>query len=129
MLELTTQSRKRKIKDDNNFSEFYKPSKKRKTEEEDEDIEYGAILNSLVSSKKRKPRAPNGVRNKKWWENFYRRWSGKDFKKDFQVKRATFSFNVAVIGPYMFKEHYSYFRTTHLVHLSSSSLYGCWLGS
>ena len=46
MLELTTQSRKRKIKDDNNFSEFYKPSKKRKTEEEDEDIEYEAILNS-----------------------------------------------------------------------------------
>ena len=75
LLELTTQSRKRKIKDDNDFSEFYKPSKKRKTDEEDEDIEYGPILNSnfvshLVSSKKRKSRAPNGVRNKEWWENF-----------------------------------------------------------
>ena len=46
LLELTTQSRKRIIKDDDGFSEFYKPYKKRKTEEDDKDIEYGAILNS-----------------------------------------------------------------------------------
>ena len=59
MLELTTQSRKRKIKDDNDFLEFYKPYKKHKRDDDDEDIEYGAILNSnfvshLVSSKKEK---------------------------------------------------------------------------
>ena len=58
LLELPTQSRKRKIKD-NDFLEFYKPYEKRKTDEDDEDIEYGAILNcnfvsQLVSSKKRK---------------------------------------------------------------------------
>ena len=69
LLELTAQSRKRKIKDDNDSLEFYKPYKKRKTDEDNEDIEYGAILNSnfvshLVSSKKRKPRAPSRVRNK-----------------------------------------------------------------
>ena len=69
-MELTAQSRKRKIKD-NDFLEFYKPYTKRKTDEDDEDIEYGAILNSnfvshLVSSRKRKPRATNGVRNKEW---------------------------------------------------------------
>ena len=40
MLELTTQSRKRKIKDDNNFFEFYKPYKKRKTDKDDEDISF-----------------------------------------------------------------------------------------
>ena len=63
LLELTTQSRKRKIKDDNDFFEFYKPYKKRKRDDDDEDIEYWAILNSnfvshLVSSKKRKPALP-----------------------------------------------------------------------
>ena len=63
LLELTTQSRKQKIKNDNDFLEFYKPYKKRKTDEDDEDIEYGANLNSnfvshLVSSKKRKPPLP-----------------------------------------------------------------------
>ena len=78
LLELTTQSRKIKIKDDNNFFEFYKPYKKCKTDEDDEYSECGAILNSnfvshLVSSKKREPHAPNQVRNKKWWENCYRR--------------------------------------------------------
>ena len=52
----------------------------------------------------------------------------KDFKKDLQVTRATFNLNLDVIAPYVFKEHYSYVRTTHLVHLpSSSSLCGCWL--
>ena len=59
LLKLTTQSRKRKIKDDNDFLEFYKPYKKRKRDDDDEHIEYGAILNSnfvslLVSSKKTK---------------------------------------------------------------------------
>ena len=58
LLEFTTQSRRRKIKDGNDFLEFYKPYKKRKTDEDNEDIEYGAILNSnhvshLVSSKRR----------------------------------------------------------------------------
>ena len=62
LLELATQSRKRKIKD-NDFQDFYKPYEKRKTDEDDEDIEYGAILNSnfvshQVSSKKRKPTLP-----------------------------------------------------------------------
>ena len=131
MLELTTQSRKRKIKNDNVFFEFYKPYKKRKTDGDDEDMEYGAILNAfvshLVSSKKRKSRAPNGVRNKEWWENYYSRWSGKDFKKDLQNTKATFNLNLDVIAPYIFKEHYSHFRTTHLVYLPSSSLCGCWL--
>ena len=46
LLELTTQSRKQKIKDDDGFLEFYKPYKKRKTEENDKDIECGVILNS-----------------------------------------------------------------------------------
>ena len=78
LLELTTQSRKRKIKDNNDFLKFYKPYEKRKSDEDNEDIEYGVILNSnfvshLVSSKKRKPHAPNRVRNKEWWENWYRR--------------------------------------------------------
>ena len=87
--------------------EFYKPYSKHKADEDDEDIEYGAILNSnfvshLVSSKKRKPFAPNRVRNKEWWENCYRRWSGKDFKKDLQVARA-FNLIVDVIAPYIFK--------------------------
>ena len=41
-MKLTAQSRKRKIKD-NDFLEFYKPYAKRKTDEDDEDIEYGAI--------------------------------------------------------------------------------------
>ena len=73
LLESTTQSRKQKIKNDDDFFEFYK------TGEDDEDIEYGAILSSnfvshLVSLKKRKPRAPNRVRNKEWWKNCYRRW-------------------------------------------------------
>ena len=91
MLELTTQLRKRKIRDDNNFLEFYKPYKKRKRDDDDEDIEYEASLNSnfashLVSSKKKKPRAPSRVRNKESWENCYWRWSGKDFKKDLRVK-------------------------------------------
>ena len=91
LLELTTQSRKRKIKDDNDFFEFYRPYKKRKKDEDDKDIEYGEILNSnfvshLVSSKKRKPHAPSRARYKEWWENCYRRWSGKDFKKDLRVK-------------------------------------------
>ena len=62
LLELATQSRKRKIKD-NELLDFYKPYEKRKTDEDDEDIEYGAILNSnfvshLVSVKKRKPMLP-----------------------------------------------------------------------
>ena len=62
LLERTTQSRKRKIKD-NDFLEFYKPYEKRKTDEDDEDIEYGAILKSnfvshQVCSKKRKPTLP-----------------------------------------------------------------------
>ena len=70
-MELTTQSRKRKVKDDNHFFKFYKPYEKRKTDKNDEDVEYWAILNSnfvphLVSSKKRKPHAPNGVQNKEW---------------------------------------------------------------
>ena len=60
LLEFTTQSRRRKIKDVNDFLEFYKPYKKRKTDEDNEDIEYGAILNSnhvshLVSSKRDNP--------------------------------------------------------------------------
>ena len=89
---------------------FYKPYTKRKTDEDDEDIEYGAIWNSnfvshLVSLKKRKPRrAPKRVRNKEWWENCYRRWSGKDFKKDLRVTRATFSLILDVIAPCIFKE-------------------------
>ena len=96
LLELTVQSRKRKIKDDNDSLEFYKPYKKRKTDEDNEDIEYGAILNSsfvshLVSSKKRKPRAPSRVRNKEWWENCYRRMSEKDFKKDLRFTGAIFN--------------------------------------
>ena len=87
MLQLTMQSRKRKIKDDSDFLEFCKPYKKRKIDEDDEDIEYEAILNTnfvshLVPSKKRRPRALNRVRNKEWWKSCYRRWSGKDFKKD-----------------------------------------------
>ena len=45
LLELTTQSRKRKIKDHNDFLEFYKTYKKRKTDEDNQDIEYGPILN------------------------------------------------------------------------------------
>ena len=62
MLELATQSRKRKIKD-NEFLDFYKPYEKSKTDEDDEDIEYRAILNSnfvsqLVSAKKRKLTLP-----------------------------------------------------------------------
>ena len=131
-MELTTQSRKRKVKDDNHFFKFYKPYKKRKTDKNDEDVEYWAILNSnfvpdLVSSKRRKPHAPNGVQNKEWWENCYMRWSGKDFKKDLQVTRARFNLDLDVIAPYIFKEHYSYFRTTHLFHLPSSFLCGCWL--
>ena len=40
LLESTTQSRKQKIKNDNDFFEFYK------TGENDEDIIYGAILSS-----------------------------------------------------------------------------------
>ena len=96
LLELTTQSRKRKIKDHNDFLEFYKTYKKRKTEEDNQDIEYGLILNynffsHLVSSKKRKPRAPSRVRNKEWWENCYRRMSGKDFKKDLRFTGAIFN--------------------------------------
>ena len=64
LLELTEQSRKLKIKDDNNFLEFYKRYKRRETDEDDEDIEYGVILtfnfvSHLVSSKRKKPRAPN----------------------------------------------------------------------
>ena len=64
LLELTEQSRKLKIKDDNNFLEFHKRYKRRETDEDDEDIEYGVILtfnfvSHLVSSKRRKPRAPN----------------------------------------------------------------------
>ena len=55
------------------------------------------------------------------------RWSGKDFKKDLQVTRATFNLNSDVIAPYVFKEDYSSARTTHLVHLPSPSLRGCWL--
>ena len=43
LLELTTQSRKRKIKNDNDFLEFCKPYEKRKTDEDDEDIESEAI--------------------------------------------------------------------------------------
>ena len=43
LVELTTQPRKRKIKDDDDFLEYCKPFKKRKTEEDDKDIEYGAI--------------------------------------------------------------------------------------
>ena len=43
LLELTTQSRKRKIKDDNDFLEFCKPYEKRKTDEDAEDIESEAI--------------------------------------------------------------------------------------
>ena len=71
LLELTTQSRKQKIKNDNDSLEFYKPFKKRKRGDDDEDIEDGVILNSnfvshLVSSKKRKPRALSQVRNKEW---------------------------------------------------------------
>ena len=59
MLELTTQSRKRKIKD-NDLLGLYKPYKKRKTDEDNEDIEHGATLSSnfvshLVSSKKENP--------------------------------------------------------------------------
>ena len=42
-LELTTQSGKRRIKDNNDFLEFCKPYEKRKTDEDDEDIEYEAI--------------------------------------------------------------------------------------
>ena len=62
MLELAAQSRKRKIKD-NEFLDFYKPYEKSKTDEDDEDIEYRAILNSnfvsqLVSAKKRKLTLP-----------------------------------------------------------------------
>ena len=62
LLELATQSRKRKIKD-NEFLDFYKPYEKSKTDEDDEDIEYRAILNSnfvsqLVSAKKRKLTLP-----------------------------------------------------------------------
>ena len=48
LMELTTQSKKRKVKDDNDFFEFYKPYKNRKTDEDDKDIEYGAILNSIL---------------------------------------------------------------------------------
>ena len=108
LLELTTQSRKRKIKDNNDFLEFYKPYEKRKSDEDNKDIEYGVILNSnfvsqLVSSKKRKPHAPSRVRNKEWWENCYRRWSGKDFKKDLRVTRATFNLILDVTAPYIFK--------------------------
>ena len=40
LLELTTQSRKRKIKGHNEFFEFYKPYKKRKRDDDDKDIEY-----------------------------------------------------------------------------------------
>ena len=66
LLELTIQLRKRKIKDDDNFLEFHKLYKNCKTDEDDKDIEYGAVLNSnfvshLVSSKERKPCAPNRV--------------------------------------------------------------------
>ena len=66
LLELIKQSRKQKINDDNDFLEFYKTYKTRKRDKDDKDIEYGAILISsfvshLVSSKKRKPRAPNQV--------------------------------------------------------------------
>ena len=62
LLELAAQSRKRKIKD-NEFLDFYKPYEKSKTDEDDEDIEYRAILNSnfvsqLVSAKKRKLTLP-----------------------------------------------------------------------
>ena len=39
LMELTTQSKKRKVKDDNDFFEFYKPYKNRKTDEGDKDIE------------------------------------------------------------------------------------------
>ena len=50
-------------KNDNDFLEFCKPYEKCKTDEDDGDIEYGAILNSnfvshLVSSKKRKLTLP-----------------------------------------------------------------------
>ena len=109
LLQLTMQSRKRKIKDDSDFLEFCKPYKKRKIDEDDEDIEYEAILNTnfvshLVPSKKRRPRALNRVRNKEWWKSCYRRWSGKDFKKDLRVTRATFNLILDVIAPYIFKE-------------------------
>ena len=99
LLELTEQSRKLKIKDDNNFLEFYKRYKRRETDEDDEDIEYGVILTSnsvshLVSSKRRKPRTPNRA------QKCYRKWSGKDLR----VTRATFNLILDVIVPYIFKE-------------------------
>ena len=80
-----------------------------KTDEDDKDIEYGSILNSnfvshLISSKKRKPHAHSQVRNKDWWENCYRRWSGKDFKKDLRVTRATFNLVLEVIASHILKD-------------------------
>ena len=106
LLELTTQSKERKIKEGNDFLEFYKLYKNVKHTKMTKT--YGAILNSnfvshLVSSRKRKPRATNGVRNKEWWENCYKKWSGKDFKKDLRVTRATFNLILHVTVPYIFK--------------------------
>ena len=79
--------------------EYYKRYKRRETDEDDEDIEYGVILTSnsvshLVSSKRRKPRTPNRA------QKCYRKWSGKDLR----VTRATFNLILDVIVPYIFKE-------------------------
>ena len=106
LLELTTQSKERKIKEGNDFLEFYKLYKNVKHTKMTKT--YGAILNSnfvshLVSSRKRKPRTTNGVRNKEWWENCYKKWSGKDFKKDLRVTRATFNLILHVTAPYILK--------------------------
>ena len=104
LLELATQSRKRKIKG-NEFLDFYKPYEKRKTDEDDEDIEYRAILNSnfvshLVSAKKRKPTLPIEYETR----NDGKIGQEKTFKRDLRVTRATFNLILDVIAPYIFKK-------------------------
>ena len=83
------------------FLSFTNLIKNVKDTNDDEDIEYGAILNSNFVS--HLFLHPNRVRNKECWKNCYRRWSRKDFKKDLLVTRATFNLILDVIAPFIFK--------------------------
>ena len=73
---------------------FYSPYKKRKLEEEEVTawtiVAVTANITTMIFRiKKKAPRQPNLIRNKKWWDRCYLDSASEEFKKQVRIQRET----------------------------------------
>ena len=87
-----------------------KRKRRRKMNEKDVDLEVNMVaacmtnIESLTDITPKKPRSKDVGRERGWWENGYRNWNDKRFKKVLRVNKDTFDFILSQIQVHIVKQ-------------------------